>query len=408
MIGFINTKFIKELVFDIDERTIGNEYAYLVNDPGEVVVTADKEVEILSPHPDLGIGNMKQKLEGDETGYLVYVNSKGRKVISAYADLSEYGTEGIGDWSLLSTAPYKDVMEPVYNLLYKMAAIFILIFTCSFLTIIIFTTALTKSITILNDATMSIGKGNFDIKVQIDSRDEIGILAKAFNQMTGSLNKITCDQKQAEEKIKSSLKEKETLLQEIHHRVKNNLTVVSSLLSLQGNSAQDERIKEALNESQGRIHAMSAVHESLYSSENLADIDLKPYLSKISGTLIQTYSLDSGKVRFNIEGDKILLNIEKASPVGLIINELISNSLKYAFPEDKLGEISINMKNQDKELQLTVKDDGVGMPKDFDWKNSSSLGLKLVRTLVENQLDGSIDLDNLNGTKFTIKFNIET
>ncbi len=214
--------------------------------------------------------------------------------------------------------------------------------------------------------------------------------------------------KQAEEQIKASLKEKETLLHEIHHRVKNNMNVVSSLLKLQGNSVEDERIKEVLKESQGRIYAMSAVHESLYTTKNLAEIDLKSYLSKISATLIQTYSVNPGIVRFNIEGDGIILSIEKASPVGLIINELISNSLKYAFPENKQGEISVNLKKLDKELELTVMDNGVGISDTANWKNSDTLGLKLVRTLVENQLDGSINMESNNGTKFTIKFNIET
>ncbi len=212
----------------------------------------------------------------------------------------------------------------------------------------------------------------------------------------------------AEKHVKASLLEKETLLQEIHHRVKNNLNVVSSLLKLQENSVEDERVKEALNESQGRIYAMSAVHEALYNTKNLAEIDLKSYLSKISGTLIQTYSVNPGKVRFNIDGDGIILNIEKASPVGLIINELISNSLKYAFQDKSESEINVSMKKQDKQLELIVMDNGIGIQEGFDWKNANTLGLKLVRTLVENQLDGSIDLDNTNGTKFTIKFNIET
>ncbi len=233
------------------------------------------------------------------------------------------------------------------------------------------------------------------------------IILKKKQYLVGTFKDIT-DRKQAEDQLKASLKEKETLLQEIHHRVKNNLTVVSSLLKLQGNSTEDERIKEALKASQGRIYAMSAVHEALYNVKNLAEMDLKSYLSKISGTLIQTYSVNPGQVRFNVEGDGIILNIEKTSPVGLIVNELISNSLKYAFPDEKKGEINVSMNKLDKEIELTVMDNGVGVPDGFDWKNSNTLGLKLVRTLVENQLDGSIDLDNTNGTKFTIKFNIET
>jgi len=212
----------------------------------------------------------------------------------------------------------------------------------------------------------------------------------------------------AEEQTQASLKEKETLLQEIHHRVKNNLTVISSLLKLQANGMEDERLKEALKESQNRIYAMSAVHESLYSSENLAEIELKTYIAKISGTLIQTYSTNPRNVKLNTDSEEIKIGIKQASPIGLIINELISNSLKYAFPDDKTGEITVIIQKLNNELELIVMDDGIGIPDGFDWKNSKSLGLKLVRTLVENQLDGSIDMESNNGIKFTIKFNIET
>ncbi|MBT4286421.1 MAG: hypothetical protein HOD92_03725, partial [Deltaproteobacteria bacterium] len=227
-------------------------------------------------------------------------------------------------------------------------------------------------------------------------------------ERTTNLEKEIAERKQGEELIRASLKEKETLLHEIHHRVKNNLTVVSSLLNLQANSINDDRLKEILKESQSRIYAMSTVHETLYGSENLAEIDLKLYLSKISGTLIQTYIDDPAKVTLKIKPAEIKVSIELASPIGLIINELISNSLKYAFPDKRTGEITVEMKKLDKELELTVADNGVGISEELDWKNSKSLGLKLVRNLVENQLDGSIDMESKNGTKFIIKFNIET
>ena len=213
--------------------------------------------------------------------------------------------------------------------------------------------------------------------------------------------------KESEKKTSVALKEKETLLQEIHHRVKNNRNVVSSLLKLQANGMDDERLKEVLNESRNRIYAMSAVHESLHSSKNLSEIELKSYVDKISRTLIQTYSTNPANVKFNMDSEEIKIGINQASPIGLIINELISNSLKYAFPNEREGKIDVSMKKTDNELNLVIKDDGVGMPDDLDWKNSKSLGLKLVRTLVENQLDGSIDMDSKNGTKFNIKFNIE-
>ncbi len=199
------------------------------------------------------------------------------------------------------------------------------------------------------------------------------------------------ERKQTEEKIIASLKEKQVLLDEVNHRVKNNMAVISSLLKLQSNNIKDNQIKDVLRESQSRIFALSAVHETLHGSENLSEIDLNSYLSKVTASIFQTYSINPDKMTLNTDIEKTPISINQASPLGLIINELISNSLKYAFPDERKGEIIVSMKKQDKELELILKDDGAGILDGFDWKNSNTLGLKLVRTLVENQLDGSID-----------------
>lgn len=214
-------------------------------------------------------------------------------------------------------------------------------------------------------------------------------------------------QKQAEEQIKASLKEKETLLQEIHHRVKNNLTVVSSLLGLQANSMNDKKLKAALTDSQNRVQSMSAIHETLYQSEDLSSIDMNVYLSKLSRAVAQNYTIGN-KIHLKIEAEKILIGAKQASPVGLIVNELITNSFKYAFPDNQGGDIKIIIQKIEDQIELEFADNGIGMPEGLDWKNSKSLGLKLVTALVENQLDGSIGMESKNGTKFTIKFDIET
>ncbi|MBT7152570.1 MAG: response regulator [Deltaproteobacteria bacterium] len=221
------------------------------------------------------------------------------------------------------------------------------------------------------------------------------------------MNDIT-EKRRVDDQIKSSLKEKEILLQEIHHRVKNNMQVITSLLKLQSNNIQDEQIKDVLKDSQSRVHAMSAVHETLHGSQNLSEIDLKSYLSKITNSIFQTYATDHRKVKLNNNVEYSPISINQAYPLGLITNELITNSLKYAFPDNLNGEITVSVKKLDKELELTVMDNGIGMPVGLDWKNSSTLGLKLVRTLVENQLEGAIDMESNNGTKFIIKFNIVT
>ncbi|MCP4755282.1 MAG: PAS domain S-box protein, partial [Proteobacteria bacterium] len=221
--------------------------------------------------------------------------------------------------------------------------------------------------------------------------------------LTLNLGYDITEQKLAEKRVKASLKEKEILIHEIHHRVKNNMNVISSLLKLQANSIEDEQTKNILKESQNRVYTMSAIHETLHGSENLSEIDLKRYLSKITNSIFQSSSVNPRKVKLNNDIEEIPISINQASPLGLVINELISNSLKYAFPEDREGEINVSMKKLDKGFELIVKDDGIGMPENLDWKNSNTLGLKLVRTLVENQLDGSIDMESHNGTRFIIK-----
>ncbi len=202
-------------------------------------------------------------------------------------------------------------------------------------------------------------------------------------------------------------KEKETLLYEIHHRVKNNMTVISSLLKLQADKVDNDEAKAALMDSQNRIQSMSAIHKTLYQSGNLSAVDMKTYLSSLAGAVAQSYSIGK-KVNLLVESKNVLIGAKQASPVGLIVNELITNSLKYAFPENQEGEIKISLQEIEDQIELEYIDNGIGIPEDFDWKNSKSLGLKLVRTLVENQLDGSIDLDTTKGPKFTIKFSIET
>jgi PAS domain S-box-containing protein len=214
--------------------------------------------------------------------------------------------------------------------------------------------------------------------------------------------------KQAEEQIKASLIEKETLLNEIHHRVKNNMTVISSLLGLQMSNTDNQIAKDALQDSKNRVQSMSMIHETLYRSDNLSSIDLKKYLSELGKTIFQNYSI-SNKVHFKVEADNIMISVKQASPVGLIVNELIANCLKYAFSDNREGEILVGFKsNKENGVELMVSDNGVGIPEGFDLQKVDSLGLKLVKMLVENQLDGSIDMESNNRTKFTIKFNIET
>lgn len=213
-------------------------------------------------------------------------------------------------------------------------------------------------------------------------------------------NDIT-DLKLAEKEIKKSLQEKELLLQEIHHRVKNNMQIISSLLNLQSYNVTEEETKDILKDSQGRIKAMSMVHEKLYQSPDLSHVNFKGYIEKLVYNLFYSYEIPNS-VKVNIDIDDIELNMETTIPLGLIINELVTNSLKFAFPDNE-GSIYIILKTNGDKHTLTVSDDGVGFNKEIKIEKMTSLGLQLVNSLV-NQLDGSIDIDYTKGAKFTIKF----
>jgi PAS domain S-box-containing protein len=209
---------------------------------------------------------------------------------------------------------------------------------------------------------------------------------------------------ETEEHIRASLHEKELLLKEIHHRVKNNLQVISSMLSLQSMHIMDDDLKAMFRESQGRVQTMAIVHEKMYQSPDLSKIGFAEYLKDLTHELFASYGVDSSQITSNVDVADIKLGVDVAIPCGLIVNELISNSLKHAFPNGEKGEIKVNLvrDNEDK-FNLVVGDNGVGFPKGIDFKQMESLGLRLVNTLVD-QLKGTIELDNEGGTKFKIEF----
>jgi two-component sensor histidine kinase len=203
------------------------------------------------------------------------------------------------------------------------------------------------------------------------------------------------------EKLNESLEEKVLLLREIHHRVNNNLQILISILNLQSRNNPDENAKAALQETLNRVRAMALVHEKLYRSGDIAKIKLEEYVRFLTNSLIQSFEMRDRGIRFTPDIQGIFLDVNTAIPVGLIINELVSNSLKYAFPDGRDGEISIAIRRENDTLSILFKDNGVGIPQDVDWRNSKSLGLRLVVSLVE-QLEGTIEMDRTAGTTFTI------
>jgi len=221
-------------------------------------------------------------------------------------------------------------------------------------------------------------------------------------EIIGSWLDIT-ERRQAEEKIESALREKEALLREIHHRVKNNMQIISSLLKLQASHVEDAHLREMYRDSQNRIRAMSMVHEQLYAAAMLGAIRGQAYLENVVFSLVRSYSISAQHIAVHVDAGEIFLNMDEAIPCGLIVNELVSNALKYAFAGES-GEIKVSLTMPDDEYRLLrVYDNGCGLPPDLDIRESKTLGLQLVDTLAE-QLGGELTVNCEHGTDVRILF----
>jgi two-component sensor histidine kinase len=213
------------------------------------------------------------------------------------------------------------------------------------------------------------------------------------------------ERKRAEEKIQAALIEKEILLREIHHRVKNNMQIISSLLRLKSKYIKDKKYRILFEESQNTIKSMSLIHEKLYKSKDMSNVDFKEYIIDLVNGLFLSYGVNRSVITSRIDIENVFLGLDFAIPCGLIINELITNSLKYAFPDGRKGEIKIAFSKINENIyELFVGDNGVGIPENIDVGNTESLGLRLVSMLVNDQLEGGMDLKRNKGTKFRIIF----
>jgi len=370
-------------------------------------------------------------------------NDAPKSLLAKYGPKHGFGME-VGDITMYSVGvpvriTYGDIWQRTFSKIWPVMLI-VIVFFISITGI--FKNLVGDPIEKLIHAVNHFAKGNYDSRVDISKVGKLKELAESYNSMADQLSEQMSHRKQtekrlreqqaelefrveertvelsevnnslkhkisileiAEEKIKASLKEKETLLHEIHHRVKNNMAVISSLLSLQASSMNDEKLTTALMDSKNRVQSMTAIHETLYQSENLSSIDMKTYLSKLTRAVAQNYGIGS-KVNIKVESEDILITVKQASPLGLIVNELITNSYKYAFPDNKEGEIKLGFKKKEDQIELIYADNGIGMPKDFDWHEAKSMGLNLVKILAEDQLSGSVQLIRGQGTCFIIKF----
>ncbi|QLE43852.1 PAS domain S-box protein [Nostoc sp. C052] len=229
---------------------------------------------------------------------------------------------------------------------------------------------------------------------------QINVAGKVINLVR--LSDIS-ERKKAVEQIQRSLEEKETLLKEIHHRVKNNLQIISSLLRMQSRRSGDETTLLMFKESQDRVQSMALIHEQLYQSADICEINFDNYIKSLIDSLFRSYGVSQKNIVLNIETNGIKLPLDTAIPCGLIINELVSNCLKYAFPEKKEGNITISLQQSpENQLVLVVQDTGIGIPETLDWENSNSLGLRIVKNLVR-QLKGNILLEGVGVDRISLQ-----
>ncbi|WP_242442722.1 histidine kinase dimerization/phosphoacceptor domain -containing protein [Magnetospirillum sp. 15-1] len=215
------------------------------------------------------------------------------------------------------------------------------------------------------------------------------------------------DRKQKEEKIRAALREKEILLGEIHHRVKNNLQIVDSLLDLQLSKLDDPVVAGMLRDSQSRIRSMVLIHQTLYQSKDFARVDFAAFLDSLIPTLVASYGLDSNRITLSLEVKDVQLPLSTAIPCGLIVNELVTNVFKHAFPDGRSGGIWVSLAGtEDNQVDLSVSDDGIGLPSDLELENATTLGLQLV-CLLADQVGGSIRIERASPTRFRLRFPIQ-
>ncbi len=389
-----------------DEKTIGyiTKWRLVLASPGVIKQLS----KLLGSNALLYIGNSNGNLWYNlsdiipnppvnmrgKQGIVEYSRMKGSPLIAQTKEIP--GTE----WMVLIELSKNKILYPSQEFLGNMLLIGLILILGGILLAIMMSRSITKPLNLLTRASSNIASGDYSSFVNIKQNDELGKLASSFNFMLTKVN-------ESQKNLQSSLKEKEVLLKEIHHRVKNNLQIISSLLNLQTSFLKEEESIQAIESSRNRIRSMAIVHEKLYQTENFVQINFKDYVHELVKNLANSYKSENDVI-YKIEVETTFVNIDLATSLGLIITELISNSVKHAFivnngskNEIVLGGNLIN----DNCYKLIFKDNGIGLPKDFDINSSESLGLQLVTSLVE-QINGTITAENISGTQYEITFNL--
>lgn len=241
---------------------------------------------------------------------------------------------------------------------------------------------------------------------ELDLLDQLSVPIAIAIQQSSILEQAQnelAERQKAEVKLRSALAEKEVLLKEVHHRVKNNLQIVSGLLLLHSQTLKDPELIRTLRDSQNRVESISLIHKNLYTSPNIGQLDVVEYINNLATNIMMSYQVEPAKIKLETNISQITLNVDQAIACGLIINELLTNSLKHAFPQ-QTGEITIDLHKVGNNIEMTIQDNGIGLPDNLDWRYTDSLGLSLVYDLVTEQLEGTVSVTSQPGTKFKIQF----
>jgi two-component sensor histidine kinase len=254
-----------------------------------------------------------------------------------------------------------------------------------------------------NAVLKSIQENNFSREVFVNGEGDFKVLTEGIEETRKTLLQTTNERIMAEKALREADQVRE---KELHHRIKNNLQIISSLLFLESERFNNKKVVGAFLDSRNRVKSMALVHEKLYKTGSSREIDIQEYSQKLLQNIVDAYPIQKQRVKINASTEYILLSIDTVLPLGMIINELVSNALKYAFPQEMRGKIEVIIRRKDENILLQVKDNGIGLPEDIDIESNDSLGLKLVMILVE-QIDGIIEIEREHGTVFSILFKVE-